>query len=193
MFFRKALTIAFTAALAPAAALAQPEFRPVLEEFYASALASLASDAALIAAIQARNAETSGHDPAMIAALDAAWIAEIGTQDMPTVTPILQNPTSDFLRAQVEAAGGRITEIFVMDAEGLNVAASSVTSDMWQGDEAKFTETFGIGPGAVHYSDVELDESTNRYQAQISFTVIDPATNTPIGAVTVGVDAESLL
>jgi hypothetical protein len=68
-----------------------------------------------------------------------------------------------------------------------------MTSDMWQGDEAKFTETYSVGAGAVHFSDVELDESTQRYQAQISLTIVDPASGEPIGAMTVGVDAEALL
>jgi hypothetical protein len=80
-----------------------------------------------------------------------------------------------------------------MDQHGLNVAASAMTSDMWQGDEAKFTETYSMGAGAVHFSEVELDESTQRYQAQISVTIVDPATGEPIGAMTVGVDAEALL
>jgi hypothetical protein len=80
-----------------------------------------------------------------------------------------------------------------MDRHGLNVAASAITSDMWQGDEAKFTETYSIGAGAVHFSEVELDESTQRYQAQISVTIVDPSSGEPIGAMTVGVDAEALL
>ena len=32
----------------------------------------------------------------------------------------------------------------------------------------------GIGPGSIHISDVELDESTQRYQGQISLTITDP-------------------
>jgi hypothetical protein len=55
-----------------------------------------------------------------------------------------------------------------------------MTSDMWQGDEEKFTETYSIGPGAVHFSEVELDESTQRYQAQISLTIVDPETGDPL-------------
>jgi hypothetical protein len=80
-----------------------------------------------------------------------------------------------------------------MDRHGLNVAASAMTSDMWQGDEAKFTETYSIGAGAVHFSEVELDESTQRYQAQISRHHRRSVLGEPIGAMTVGVDAEALL
>ena len=86
-----------------------------------------------------------------------------------------------------------ITEVIVMDAKGLNVAASGATSDYWQGDEAKYQETYPKGPGAVHFGEVEFDESSQTYQAQISITVTDPDTGRPIGAMTVGVDAEVLL
>lgn len=172
---------------------AAQDFQPALESYYTETLSALATDATLAAAITAQNAQNGGLDQAAIDALDTAWRAEVGTASTPTITPVLSNATSDFLRGFVEQSGGRITEIFVMDAKGLNVAASAVTSDMWQGDEAKFSETFGKGAGVVHYSEVENDESTGRYQAQISFTVVDPATGQPIGAVTVGVDAESLM
>ena len=88
-------------------------------------------------------------------------------------------------------SGDAITEIFVTDARGLNVAASDLTSDYWQGDEEKHSETYAQGTGGFYISEVELDDSTQRYQAQVSFTLVDPATGQAIGAVTVGVDAES--
>jgi hypothetical protein len=80
-----------------------------------------------------------------------------------------------------------------MDAQGLNVAASGITSDMWQGDEAKFQKTYSVGADASHFGDVELDESSRRYQAQISLTIVDAASGAAIGAVTVGIDAEALM
>ncbi len=90
------------------------------------------------------------------------------------------------------AAGGAITEIFTMDLNGLNVAASDTTSDYWQGDEDKFSQTYLIGAGAVHISDVEFDESSQSYQAQVSITLVDPGTNAAIGAMTVGLNADEL-
>ena len=109
------------------------------------------------------------------------------------VKGVLSNQLSAFLKNVKEQSGGLFTEIFVMDNKGLNVGQSDVTSDYWQGDEAKFSETYGRGVGSVHFSDVEFDESTQRYQAQISVTIIDPATNQAIGAMTIGVDAEALM
>ena len=187
---------AFTAAIGGclfAVAGAAGDFRPAMEAFYSSEIKSWAGADVLVAAITEQNAITGGYSHAEIEALDLAWRAEVGGAEAPTIAPVLENAAADFLRERVAASGGRITEVFVMDAQGLNVAASHVTSDYWQGDEAKHIETYGLGAGATHFSDVELDESTQRYQGQISLTVTDPATGQPIGAITVGVDADALM
>ena len=185
---RTAITLAVLAV--PAAA---DDFGPAMREFYDTSIVNWAQSDILVAAITAQNGQTRSFDQAQIDELDQAWRAEVGMSSAPTITPVVQNAVSEFLRDQVNASGGQITEIFIMDARGLNVAASDVTSDYWQGDEAKFSETHGIGPGAIHISDVELDESTQRYQGQISATISDPATGQAIGAITVGVDAEALM
>lgn len=177
-----------------AAGMAQADdFAPAMQEFLETELGNWASDAAFVSAINAQNAQTAGYDQAMIDELDKKWRAEVGMADTPTIAPVMESALSEVLRERVEAAGGRITEVFVMDARGLNVAASDVTSDYWQGDEAKFTETYGRGPGASHLGEVEFDESTQTYQGQISLTIVDPSSGQAIGAVTVGVDAESLM
>lgn len=184
------LLAAATVVAGPASA---DEFNVAMEEFFQSELSDWASNEMLAAAVIARNVETGGYTLDEIEALDRAWRAEVGQDEMPTIAPILENAASDFLREQVAAFNGRVTEIFVMDAQGLNVATSDVTSDFWQGDEDKHGMTYGAGAGALHISDVELDESTQRYQGQVSFTLVDPNTGAAVGAVTVGVDAESLM
>jgi|TARA_Y100000815_G_C13338026_1_gene498662 hypothetical protein len=126
-----------------------------------------------------------------IAALDQRWRLEIGQADQPTVSEVAENELSHSLQSMVEDSGGIITEIIVMDNRGLNVAVSSVTSDFWQGDEAKYQQTYLVGPDAVHVSDVDLDESSQTYQAQVSFVIVDKMSGSPIGAVTVGVNAEA--
>ncbi|MEO0945084.1 MAG: hypothetical protein AAFY06_09600 [Pseudomonadota bacterium] len=169
------------------------EFAPALQDYLENQVAAWAQDDAIVSAINAQNEQNVGYDQGTIDQLDATWRAEVGTSSTPTISPVLNNATADFLRSQVEASGGMITEVFIMDMHGLNVAASDVTSDYWQGDEAKFSETYGRGAGASHIGDVEFDESTQMYQGQISLTIIDPTTGQPIGAMTVGVDAEALL
>jgi hypothetical protein len=187
----------FTAPLLFAALMATPalgdEFTPMMQKYYEREIAEWANSTILIEAINTQNTQTVDYDQAKILAMDDAWRNEVGSSQKPTITSVINNAAAEFLRERVTASDGRITEVFIMDARGLNVAASDITSDYWQGDEAKFSETHGVGPGAIHLSGVELDESTQRYQGQISLTISDPATGQAIGAMTVGVDVEALM
>ena len=168
------------------------EFTPALEEYLKTSITQWANDPVIIATLRDANAQTAAYDSSRINALDQAWRAEVGTPNTPTIAPILSNPAAEFLRNQVDASGGVISEIFIMDQVGLNAAASSVTSDMWQGDEEKFTATYNNGPGAVHIADVEFDDSTQTYLGQVSISISDPDTGDLLGAMTVGLNAEAL-
>lgn len=168
------------------------EFEPALRDLAEQKIMAIASDPAIVAAIQARNTETGGMAEAAIIDLDKKWRAEVGGSDTPTISPVLEGDVAEMLRAIRDESEGLFTEIFVMDMVGLNVAASDTTSDYWQGDEAKWQQTYGAGAGAIHISEVELDESTQSYQSQISVAITDPATNAPIGAATFGVNIEFL-
>ena len=106
---------------------------------------------------------------------------------------MINTPAADFLRTQVDKSDGAITEAFIMDARGLNVAASMPTSDYWQGDEAKFQQTYMVGETAVHFGEVELDESTKQAQAQVSMTIVNNDTGVAIGALTVGINLNALM
>jgi len=189
----KAVVIAGMSGLATAQVVTANEYEPALRTYLESEIVNWASSDVIISAITAQNQVTSGYTQARVEAMDTAWRSELGGAETPTITPVVTGRAADFLREQVSASGGRITEIFLMDARGLNVAASDITSDYWQGDEAKFSETFARGGSALHFSEIELDESTQRYQAQISLTITDPATGQPIGAMTVGIDADALM
>ncbi|WP_425098313.1 PDC sensor domain-containing protein [Tropicibacter sp. S64] len=186
-------TLSLTAALALTAGLAHAgEPNPAMQAYLGSEIMPWAHDAVLIDAIAAQNAVTHDYDAARIEALDQAWRAEVGAAATPTIDPVLHNAASDFLRDRVMASGGAITEVFIMDAHGLNVAASGVTSDYWQGDEDKFQQTYSVGPDAVHFSEIEFDESSQSFQAQISIPLKD-ASGAVIGAMTVGVNADMLM
>ncbi|TCO70456.1 hypothetical protein [Rhodovulum euryhalinum] len=158
-----------------------------------SSVRSWATSPVIIDAVLAGNAQNGGYDQAKIDELDTAWRAQVGSGSAPLIEPVITGPVADYLREQMAATGGQITEIILMDAKGLNVAASDVTSDYWQGDEEKHSMTFVVGPDAVHFGEIEFDESSQRYQAQISFTITDPASGAPIGAMTVGVDGEAFM
>ena len=193
-FLGRTLAILGTvAALAlPVAAAAQDnEFAEPLTALANGQLREIAQNPVVIAAIEAQNATTSAYDDAKINELDSQWRAEVGAGAKPLIDATLANDASKYL-AQVQAdSAGAFTEIFVMDAKGLNVAQSTVTSDYWQGDEDKFTQSFGAGAAAVHLGEIEQDESTQTFQSQVSITIVDAAGN-PIGAITVGVDLSTL-
>ncbi|PYG28918.1 hypothetical protein [Pelagimonas varians] len=169
------------------------EYDAAMQSFLDGNIRNWATAPEIVSAIQSQNTTTSGFDEAHIIDLDTIWRSEVGSDSTPTITPVLNNAAAEFLRGQVAQMDGMITEVFIMDSVGLNVAASGVTSDYWQGDEAKFTQTYAVGSDAVHFSDIDFDESSQSYQAQISFTIIDPASGAPIGAMTVGVLADGLM
>lgn len=186
---RHLLTAAACALALPAAA---GDYTTRMQDYLNTEILDWAHSDVLLEAIRGQNAVTAGYSQDQIDALDGAWRAEVGLASRPTIDPVIGNPAAEFLRDVVARSGGTITEVFVMDARGLNVAASSVTSDFWQGDEAKFSETYPRGQGAVHFGEVEFDESSQTYQGQISLTIADPDTAEVLGAMTVGVNAEAL-
>lgn len=183
------MTVAVLGTALPAAA---NDYEPALRELAASKIKDLMNNPAVVAAIKAQNEKNAGLSQADIDSLDKTWRAEVGGSATPTIDPVLTGPVADMLRAAAEESEGLFTEIFLMDNHGLNVAASDTTSDYWQGDEDKWQQTFGVGGDAVHISEVELDESTQSYQSQVSVSVVDPETNQPIGAATFGVSVEML-
>jgi hypothetical protein len=134
---------------------------------------------------------SAGYDQAKVDQLDSQWRAEVGGAAKPLIDATLSSEASKWLAQMQEESGGLLTEIFVMDAKGLNVAQSTVTSDYWQGDEDKFTASFGAGATAVHLGEIEQDESTQTFQSQVSITITDAA-GAPIGAITAGVDLSVL-
>lgn len=147
---------------------------------------SWALDPTLIDAVKAQNMETNGYDQTKIDELDKKW----KDSDFSTIDKVMKSKLSDYLRGVVTRSDDLFTEIIVMDAKGLNVGISDKSSDYWQGDEDKFTKTFGVGPDAIHLGKVELDDSTQMSQQQISFTLVHDGVS--IGAVTVGLNVDKL-
>lgn len=167
------------------------EYADVLTDLANGKIAEVTQNALMISAISAQNTETAGYDQATIDGLDQQWRAEVDAADKPLITETLGNDLSAWLMQVQEESQGLFTEVFAMDAVGLNVGQSGVTSDYWQGDEGKWQNTYSVGAGAVDISEVELDESTQTFQSQVSVPVLDDAGNA-IGAVTFGVNVEML-
>eukprot|EP00747_Dinoflagellata_sp_TGD_P172571 gnl/TRDRNA2_/TRDRNA2_209329_c0_seq1.p2 gnl/TRDRNA2_/TRDRNA2_209329_c0~~gnl/TRDRNA2_/TRDRNA2_209329_c0_seq1.p2 ORF type:complete len:208 (-),score=54.53 gnl/TRDRNA2_/TRDRNA2_209329_c0_seq1:59-592(-) len=168
------------------------EFAPQITDVMNNQIKPWLSDPTVVDAIKAQNAETGGLSAGDIDALDKQWRAEADAGSGPLIDKVLANKLSAFLKGKKEASGGLIFEVFVMDAKGLNVGQSDVTSDYMQGDEGKWQKTYPVGPDALFIDDVEFDDSTEQFQSQANTTIVDPATGEAIGAITVGINVEKL-
>lgn len=178
-------------AFATTAFAAGPHEAPVLEVVNGKLMEAM-TDPVVISAIKAHNAKTASYSQADIDALDQKWRAEVDAGGGELIDETLQSDASKYLQTLRDGEQGLLTEVFVMDARGLNVGQSDPTSDYWQGDEAKWQKTFGTGGAAVFVDEIEQDESTQMLQSQASFTILDPETGEAIGAATVGVNLDML-
>ena len=192
--------LAAVGVLMTAGVWAQEGDRPSKEEF-AEEVAELARtellewirDPIVIASILEANKMHASMTPEEIERLDQEWRRQTDIDEKYMIYDLLGRQASIILRDKREESSGVITEIIVMDKWGLNAAISDATSDFYQGDEAKYQETYLKGKGAVHVGELEFDESTQKVQTQVSLTVVDPNDqDRVIGAVTFGIDLDRL-
>jgi len=169
------------------------EFKPQIESFYASNIKGWLRDEKVISAIKAQNSQNASLSSEQIDQMDKQWRAEAKSGSGNLIEKTLSNALSKFLKDKKASHKEVITEIFVMDNKGLNVGQSDVTSDYMQGDEAKWQKTYGSGKDTVFIDEVEFDDSSQKFQTQVSSTIVDPADGKPIGAITVGLNVENLM
>ncbi|TNE33502.1 MAG: hypothetical protein EP348_12785 [Alphaproteobacteria bacterium] len=189
MFLTFVAGIAFLAV--PAFASAN-EYEAGLRKLIDTDIRTWAQSDEVVSAIKAQNAANASLDQSGVDAKDKEWRAEIKGGDQKLINAVLGNALSGYLKGIKDKSEGLYTEIFVMDNKGLNVGQSDITSDYWQGDEAKWQKSYGAGPDGVLIDEVEFDDSSQTYQSQVSITIVDPGSKKPIGAVTVGVNIELL-
>lgn len=185
------LAILMGAALLVGPAGAQTDIRTAAVADYVNAnIRSLLQEPAIVNAILAQNAAHAGLGQAEIDDLDVRWRTELSSAQRPMIEAQLSNPLSLYLKGRQRAAEGLITELFVMDNRGLNVGQSDITSDYWQGDEAKWQKSFG--EGLLYIEEAGRDDSTQLMQSQASLPIRDPQTGAVIGALTVGINLDAL-
>lgn len=189
-----AIAAAFLAGLTfqTASSQAQDDYAATVEKYIHANVVPWLNDKTVIDAIKAQNEAHAALSEADIEKLDKEWRAQVDASAKPLIDKTLNNALSKFLSEKKEASQGLITEIFIMDDKGINVGQSDVTSDYWQGDEAKWQKTFLAGPEAIFVDEVEKDESTQQLQVQVSVSIKDPETGEAIGAVTLGISVDLL-
>ena len=168
------------------------EFEPQIREVFEQRLKSWVENPMVIEAIKQQNHENQTMSAAGIDALDKDWQRQVKAGGGPLIEHMLSKEASVLLAKRKAGSNELVTEVFVMDNKGLNVAQSDITSDYMQGDEAKWQETYAKGANVVFIDDIEFDDSTEVFQSQVSATITDPSTGEPIGAVTFGINIEAL-
>ncbi len=183
---------AILASLAMPGASTANEYESQMLDIFERQLQPWLQSPVLIEAIKKQNAEHAGLTASEIDAMDKDWRREAKNGGGPLIERLQKRSASAFLVDKKSESGDLVTEVFVMDNKGLNVAISDVTSDYMQGDEAKWQKTYAQGAGQIFVDDVEFDDSSETFQSQLSASVVDPASGKVIGAITFGINIEEL-
>ncbi|MBP2445564.1 hypothetical protein JOH51_003003 [Rhizobium leguminosarum] len=134
-----AFLLACTAiAVSTGVSMAQDAKLAPISDYVTSDVKPWLNDPVVIEAIKAQNVANANLGQGDIDALDKKWRAEVDGSDHSMIDGVLGNALSKYLQEKKAASNGKIAEVFVMDAKGLNVGQSDPTSDYWQGDEGKF-------------------------------------------------------
>lgn len=136
---------------------------------------AIASDAELVQAVLAKNAQRETAQ--QIQTRDQHWMSNAAD---PLRRALTEGPCAQRLRDLVKD-DPLIAEVILMDEHGANVCVSKVTSDYWQGDEAKWEKTFreGLDP----FVDAPaFDASSGVFAVQLSVPVRKEAKR--VGALT---------
>ena len=149
-------------------------------------IARLGTAPEVVKAVKAQNAK--GASLAEVQTFDKKWMSTPGVADF--MKALIDSECGAYLR-KVQAGSPYYSEIFVTDKQGANVAMTGKTSDFWQGDEPKFTESFKGGKGEVFVSDVAFDKSTQTYVVHVSVPVRDGGAT--IGVLVAGVSVEKVI
>jgi len=183
------LTALLTPSLAPALAVAQEDIDQkelqMLLRTKMRTVQHMALNPVLIRAVRRQNAERLGIND--IKQRDDDWKADENLT--PFKRSLQENSAGKLLRRYV-SRNSSLNEAFLTDNQGANVAAFPATSDYWQGDEEKWSESFNQGIGLMFLGPLERDESTNTVAIQVSAPLFHQGET--IGVLVVGVTFDYL-
>jgi len=159
---------------------------PKVKTFIQKALLATINQPAIASAVKAQNAKAIPLSE--IQKIDREWQAAEDT--LPIHQQMMNSPCAEEIR-RLAKQNPAIAEAFVMDNQGANVCQNELTSDYWQGDEAKWKNAFKNGTGGIDIGVEKLDESTNIVLQQVSLPIVDNEGKI-IGAICYGIKTGSL-
>lgn len=154
-----------------------------LKAFTEETLSGLGKNPVIVREVVLRNSDGTSEED--IKVRDNEWQSEDGVNRF--MLDLMSNDCALVLH-DFESRHPYVVESFVTDRWGANVGQTEKTSDYWQGDEAKFTESYHNGRGAIYYGEVEFDSSSNEIVVQVSVPVMNA--NTAIGTITFSISLD---
>ena len=169
----------------------KPNVDKLLTDDIKAEIGKVLNNEIVIQSIEDQNEKHAHYTEADITAVDELWKTQRKNEDQYLIAAVLANPLSAYLTRLQAHSGGKFVEMFVMDNKGLNVGQSSVTSDFWQGDEAKWQKSYAKGAGTVFIDDAEYNKDLDRWTLQYNIALSNKE-NKAIGAATVEVNLTEL-
>ena len=174
----------------PVAASAESPPTSIIDAKVISQIREVLARPVVTISVQAQNRYYGQLSAEDIDKLDKQWRAERESDDQPLIGAVMSSPLSTYLTLVQAQSQGLYSEVFVMDRNGLNVGQGAVTSDFWQGDEAKFQKYFQVGPDAVFIDEPEFNDDFKTWLAQVNLTIVHNGDK--IGAATFEINVTEL-
>ncbi len=114
--------------------------------------------------------------------IDEQW--KNAEEELPVQSEKLSNAAAKVIKEWVQR-NANFVEIFVMDDQGAVVGENALTGDYWQGDEAKWKNSYKNKSGGLDVGKVKFDKSANQKLQQVSLPIIASG-GAVVGAITFG-------
>ena len=149
----------------------------------------------LAGTIDLQDALARAPDPGTLADIltaDGKWQA-LAPVPSSLASKLLGLPASRALDAWQQTHSELITEVLLINRAGSLAALSRLSSDYWQGDEAKFRHIMDHprddqGQPALYLSNIRYDASTSMFQVSVSAALVPGPGQPPNGVIVLGLD-----
>ncbi|MQP63737.1 hypothetical protein GE253_00100 [Niveispirillum sp. SYP-B3756] len=155
--------------------------------------ANLLADPHLVPALLTAGQGSAGLSVPQIIERDRIYRQHRAAMDHLLVQAVRNHPLSSLLAQLLASTHGTVVELQLFDEAGLTLAADPLPSDLWQADEAKFSQTVALGPDSIFIDAISFDESTSQFSVQVSFALPGKEPNRVAGGLTVGLNIEQTL
>lgn len=180
----RTVSLVFCLVLLHSSAAQSENIPPKLQQEIAK-ITKYVTDETIIHAVQTQNQRRVSMDE--ILKLDRDWIRGTISEDL--VKSLMDNRCAAKLKELAKQIPSSL-EAFVMDDQGALVCITQKTSDYWQGDEAKWLDSFKGGAGETVISKREYDQSTKATLLHVSVPIMDQ--QKAIGVLCVGINLTKL-